>query len=270
MILFSILFFPDFLLEAKNRKSVASMGCCDILRKKMIKIAIVEDEESHRLLLQRYVERFASEASIEVQTTLFKDGLSFLAEYDTGFQIVFMDIAMPGMDGLETAKRLRSRDSDAILVFVTSLANYALKGYEVDAMDFLVKPIDYFPFYHRMERAVRLCAKKQKISLFLPTSDGKVRVQLEDVRFVESQLHYLIYHVGKESYRIRGSLKDLPDSLGKLPFVRSSNSFLVNLSYVDRVQGESLTLQGGEVLPISRSRKKEFLEALAVFYGDRK
>ncbi len=236
----------------------------------MIKIAIVEDEESHRLLLQRYVERFAKETSLEVQIALFGDGLDFLGRYGSGFQIVFMDISMPNLDGLETARRLRAMDTEAVLIFVTSLANYALKGYEVDAMDFLVKPIDYFPFYHRMERAIRLCQKRQKVYLLLPSADGKVRIELEDIRFVESQLHYLVYHVDKESYRVRGSLKDLPESLQRLPFARSSNSYLVNLSYVRRVQGDNITLQGGETLPISRSRKKAFLETLAVFYGDRK
>lgn len=236
----------------------------------MIKIALVEDEEQHRLLLQRYLNQYSKETGTALQIDTFGNGLSFLEKYGEGYDIVFMDIAMPHMDGLETARKLRAIDGKVILIFVTSLAKYALKGYEVDAMDFLVKPIDYFHFYLRMDKAVRLSQTKEKVSLLLTTADGKVRVVLDDVEYVESQLHYLVYHTKKGNFRVRGSLRDLPETLQKLPFVRSANSFLVNLSFIEKVSGDDLVLTGGVTLPISRSRKKEFLEALTIFYGEKR
>ena len=236
----------------------------------MARIAIVEDEEEHRLLLKRYIEQFVQETKTTIQVTAFSDGLSFLEGYGSGFDIVFLDIAMPHMDGLETAKKLRAIDKNVILIFVTSLAKYALKGYEVDAMDFLVKPIDYFHFYLRLDKALRIAKKAEKASLLLTTSEGKICVQVEDILYVESQLHYLLYHVGKECHKVRSTFKDLPDSLMRLPFVRSANSYLVNLNAVARVVGDSIQLLDGTKVPISRSRKKDFLQALAVFYGEKK
>ncbi|MBR1813100.1 MAG: response regulator transcription factor [Lachnospiraceae bacterium] len=120
----------------------------------MIRIAVVEDEKEYSDQLFSYLERFRKETHQAVSAELFCDGMSFLDEYKGDFDIVFMDIAMPHMNGLEAAKKLRQVDGIVCLIFITTLAQYAIRGYEVDALDFLVKPVTYELFRLKLEKAL--------------------------------------------------------------------------------------------------------------------
>ena len=120
----------------------------------MIHIAIVEDEKEFAQTLQDYIQRYMAETHTAIQTDTFHDGMSFLDEYSGKYQIVFMDIAMPHMNGMDTAERLRKVDSNVCLIFITSLAQYAIRGYEVEALDFIVKPVAYDLFKIRLEKAI--------------------------------------------------------------------------------------------------------------------
>lgn len=122
----------------------------------IINIAVVEDEQQQILNYQNYLDRFQKERKIMVKTHYFNDGLLFLEQYHQNeFDIVLMDIAMPQMNGLETAKRLRTVDKNVCLIFITTLAQYAIKGYEVDALDFLIKPVGFDLFSIKLEKAIK-------------------------------------------------------------------------------------------------------------------
>lgn len=132
----------------------------------IINIAVVEDEQQQILNYQNYLDRFQKERKITVKTHYFNDGLFFLEQYHQNeFDIVLMDIAMPQMNGLETAKRLRTVDKNVCLIFITTLAQYAIKGYEVDALDFLIKPVRFDLFSIKLEKAIKR-VNKNKESFF--------------------------------------------------------------------------------------------------------
>ena len=121
----------------------------------MIHVAIVEDDAQASALLQDYLKKYSEETGNGFQVSVFKDALSFLDGYVPEYQLIFMDIKMPGIDGMEAARRLRALDDSVQLIFVTNMAQYAIKGYEVRAMDFIIKPVEYSSFFMKMKRVMR-------------------------------------------------------------------------------------------------------------------
>lgn len=120
----------------------------------MIKIAVVEDELEMSNILVKFINKFFEENELYVKATVFNNALKFLDAYNFNFDLVFMDINMPSLDGINASKKLREIDSEVMLIFVTSLAQYAIKGYEVNAFDFIVKPISYYNFALKLTRAI--------------------------------------------------------------------------------------------------------------------
>ena len=121
----------------------------------MIRIAVVEDERESLDTVLNCLKRFEEEEGIGFVTTVFCDGLDFISGYRPLYDIVFMDIEMPMLNGMSTAKKLRKVDSSVALVFITRLRQYALLGYEVDAVGYLLKPLEYASFRRQIEKSGR-------------------------------------------------------------------------------------------------------------------
>lgn len=234
----------------------------------MLRIAIVEDSDADARLLRAHLERYSREHECELQIERFPSGLRFIEAYEPVWDIVMMDVEMPGLDGMATARRLRALDASVCLIFVTNLAQYAIGGYEVDAIDFLLKPLNYFQFALRLDKAVRICALRKGRSIAVDTQDGLVRLRLTEIYYVESQKHYLTFHTVNGEYRSRGSLRGLAGELPEESFAPCHASYLVNLEYVERIEPQQVTVHG-EVLPVSRSCRSGLLDAFARYLGGR-
>ena len=112
----------------------------------MAKIAVVEDNDTMRAQLCGFIAQYAQESGHQLDVTAFSDGAQLVEPYRPGFDIIFLDIEMPKLGGMPTAERIRRQDPDVVLVFVTNMAQYAIRGYEVDALDFVLKPVSYYQF----------------------------------------------------------------------------------------------------------------------------
>ena len=110
----------------------------------MAKIAVVEDNDAMRAQLCGFIAQYAQESGHQLDVTAFSDGAQLVEPYRPGFDIIFLDIEMPKLGGMPTAERIRRQDPDVVLVFVTNMAQYAIRGYEVDALDFVLKPVSYY------------------------------------------------------------------------------------------------------------------------------
>lgn len=162
----------------------------------MIRVGLVDDDRGHTQLLRSYLTQYGQEADIRFQVAEFFDGLSFLEDYDGQLDIVFLDIEMPQMDGMTAAKLIRKRDSALAIVFITNIAQYAVQGYEVDAIDFMVKPVGYFNFARKLERALGYLRRRTQRTILLSSEDGVVRLSASDVWYVEKDRDHLVYHTG--------------------------------------------------------------------------
>lgn len=232
----------------------------------MLHISIVEDDAASAKLLERYVKKYFEETGEAYKLSHYSDGLQFVADYSGDCDIVFMDIEMPRLDGMATARRLRAMDQTVSLIFVTNMAKYALKGYEVDALDFMLKPVEYFNFSLKMDKAIRLRRKYSGSSVLLETAEGVTKVEVSKIKYIESDKHFVIYHTEMGDYRVRSTMNDTEARLSGKGFARCGISYLVNLAHVNVVSGFSVTV-GKETLTISRAYKKGFLDALSVFYS---
>lgn len=232
----------------------------------MIKIAIIDDENAFVEQIRGYLQRFVGETGTECSLTPFTSGVDFISDYSPLYDIVFMDIEMPIMNGMETAQKLRQVDQDIPIVFMTNMAQMAIKGYEVNALDFMVKPISYMSFAQKLKKAVDYIKKNDNFSLALKTKEGFRRVYARDIRYIEVFGHFLIYHTMNEDLEVRGVLSQAADEMEPYGFLRCSNCFLVNLHYVETFDSNTVSI-GGMKLPISRRRKKDFSEQLANYFG---
>lgn len=232
----------------------------------MIRVAIVDDEPMIREQLQRFLDRFAAEQQEKIIVKTFHFPELFLNDYKPVYDIVMLDIDMPGMNGMEAARRMRQLDEKTILLFVTNLAQYALQGYEVDATDFIVKPVTYERFKYKMSRAVKRLARQERPRLLLRTEQGNVMISIDDVKYVEVQGHNVFYHTQKGVYRIRGSLKQSFEELDDPQFFICNKCYIVNLCYVAAVNGLSVSVDQ-DVIEVSRPKKKALMDALAAYHN---
>lgn len=232
----------------------------------MIRIAIVEDAAFDRQVLRDCLREYGQETGTELQITEFTGGTAFLEQYQEDLDLIFMDIMMDGLDGLTTARKLRRRDDKVLLVFVTSMLQYAVQGYSVDAMDFIVKPVTYTGLKLCMDRVVRRLNETTPVRLRFTNREGTHSVDAAEICYIESLEHKIVVHTVQEEIPSDMSLASAEKMVKALPFFRCHVSYLVNLRYVDRVSGNDVWVNGDR-LAISRYRRKDFLEAWSAWLG---
>ena len=233
----------------------------------MLKIAVVEDQQEVRDELCRFIRQYAAENSLQVEVLPIEDGAVIAEHYEPGYDIIFMDVEMPGLDGFGAAEKIRAVDADAVLVFVTNMAQYAIKGYEVDALDYVLKPVSYFAFSQRLERAISRLKRRERKYIALPVKGGVRKLDTSEIYYVESQDHDLTFHTRSGSFRSGLTMRQAEEHLSGAHFFRGNNSYLINLEHVDGVQDGCAIVQG-EQLKLSRPRKNAFLEALSNYMGE--
>ncbi len=230
----------------------------------MLEIAIIEDEEKEAVRLGGFLDRFSQESGVELRHCWHNGAASFLDGYQCQYDLVFMDIRLPDMDGMKAAQRLRELDSAVVLVFVTSLAQYAVQGYSVDALDYILKPVSYPAFALKMRRAVERCQQKRERWLLLNTNSGAVQLREFELCYVEIFDHHIRYHTQQANYDAYGTLKSVEGGLPRHSFFRCNNQCIINLRYVTKIGAGTVVVDGRE-FSLSRMRKKAFLEQLHRF-----
>ena len=229
-------------------------------------VAIVEDMRETADKLRAYFERFGKERSLQFNISAFESAEGLLSRYRPVYDMVLMDIQLPGMNGMDAAFRLRALDATVTLIFVTNMAQFAVKGYEVDAFDFVVKPVAYPMFALKLQRALNKLGNQADQSFMLTLENRAVRIASSQIRYIEVCAHRLIYHTTEGDYNVRGSLKTVEAKLNPQVFARCNSCYLVNLAHVQSVDGYTAVVDG-EALQISRSRRKSFVEQLGQYLG---
>ncbi len=230
------------------------------------RIALVEDDPLDAETTRIYFDRFAQETGLKFDLSWFPSGEQFLAVPGLEFDLVFMDICLPGMDGMETARRLRETGSAMLLVFVTNMANMVINGYEVEAFDFILKPVGYPSFTLKMTRILKKLTQRQDKRLTISRDGGVSHIQVSDIQYIEVSGHDLMVHTVNGKLEAYGSLNKMEEKINSPAFVRCNSCYLVNLRYVMRIEGNTVTV-GQDVLKISRPKKTAFVQAVNRYLG---
>lgn len=232
----------------------------------MYHIAIVEDEKEFSDLLEEYLKQYEDEKQTKFEVSVFTRAEDIVEQYQKKFDLILMDIEMPGINGMDAAEKIRELDEEVVIMFITNMASYAIRGYSVGALDFVMKPINYYTFSMKMTRALKRVPKKGLKPIVLTLSDGVKKLEAKQIYFVEVQNRMLHYHTDEGDYVVRGTLQAAETMLAEYSFTKCNHWYLVNLAHVTEVRGQ-IAMVGGFEVEISRRNKTAFLKALTNYMG---
>lgn len=232
-----------------------------------LSIVICEDEAEHRNLLKNYTDTLCRSLEIEAEITVFANSEALLADYPKHMDILLLDIMMDKMNGLELAHTIRKRDQELCIFFITSMAQYAIDGYRVRAYSFLTKPLAYEELRIEMTSAIRMLQKKNGKELLVKTQQSLHRIPSSQIIYAEVQNHWLTLHTADGTIEYSGNLSDLEKELQNYGFARCHAAYLVSLSHIRTIENDRVCLTNQATVPISRSKRKSFLQAAAEYSG---
>lgn len=238
-----------------------------------LKVLVIEDDDADADCLSSCLRRYSAEGSVSLDIRCVASAFDFEPERHPA-DLIFMDIEMPGVDGFSAALHLRELDRQTTLVFVTSLARHAARGYEVDATDFIIKPVEYGVLSRRMPRILHEVELRRRKTITISTRERTWTLDADDIVCVETTRHDLYYRLapgastGGEDPRVRGTIAEAESRLaGTGAFFRTSPACLANLDHVTSVGAADVHMDDGRAFPLSRSRRGPLLDALASRMG---
>lgn len=234
----------------------------------MLKIAIVDDDVFYINEIKAHIQRYQTEKGVNIHVTTFTSGFELISDYKPIYDIVLLDIEMPHLNGMEVAKSIRKADPHAVIVFITQTAKYAINGYEVNAFDYMMKPIEYTQFSIKFRAAIDVIDKREDFSLMVPLEDGRRHVKAQEILYIEVKDHWLHIVTKDGELMMLGSLKEMEEKLSQSHFVRCSKSFLINLQHVTRLRTDSVVIQGRYEINMSRAKRKAVQNRFVAYYNE--
>ncbi len=233
----------------------------------MINIAIVDDDKTYVECVKEYLKRYEKETGKAISVSTFSDGDAIVRQYDFQFDIIFMDVEMKFMDGMSAAEEIRKKDSQVVIIFITNMAQYAIRGYAVQALDYLLKPVSYYAFSQCLNKALSRKEKRETKTVVLDIKGGSARFDIKDIYYIETQGHTTTCHVVNGEYQLLSTMRGVEEILSKMYFFRISKWYLINLQHVDNFCDDCVTL-GKYKFTVSRTKRKDFLKALTAYWEE--
>lgn len=241
---------------------------CDIFgetgENMVINVAIVDDEQKERRKLRECLE-FIGKEKIKFAVSEFSGAEEFLLKYEPVYDVVFMDIQLGATDGIDAAKALRKIDATVIIIFVTNMAQLAVRGYEVDAMDFIVKPVEKLTFALKFKRVLGRLLPRENSKILIKQDGDFISVNPCALRYVEVDGHYVVYHSPDGAVREYTTLSAAEKKISAGgAFVRCNRGQAVNLRFVTAVRRDTVEIDGEELI-LARTQRNAFIKAYAEY-----
>ena len=250
-------------LKDKTQRRVRSM-------RSIYKISIVEDRPSDLTALRNALERYGKQKQVVFSITAYDSIEMFMVGYKGDSDVVFFDIELPGANGMEGAKLLRKLDDQVAIVFVTNLARFAIEGYQVNAVDYILKPVVYERFAVKLERILSRIQKQDSKYVVAKSVETTRRIDINEILYIEIMVHTLRYHLTNgEIVEVTGMLSRLEAELKDYGFARCKSCYLVNMKYIREIRGEEAVMINGDALKITRNKVKEFREKFMLYIAKR-
>ena len=227
----------------------------------VIRVAVIEDDRRSLAHIKDLLRCFEEENACRFEIVEYRDGDEIVENYRADYDFLLMDIELPLLSGMSAAEEIRKRDADVGIIFVTNSTQYAIRGYRVGALDYLVKPVDYASFAETMKRALLHRRTRKDQFLMLNTRGGRQKVRIRSIRYVEVRDHDLTYHTLEGDIEIRGTFREAEQRLTPEGFFRCNKGLLINMEYVDGVDGLDVCM-GSDRIRLGNNRKKAFMDAL--------
>ncbi len=218
-----------------------------------MRISIIEDEKVHRDLLVSYIDEWKISNRIETDVRQYESAEQFLFDYDVdnNFDVLFIDIQMSGMNGVELSKLIREKDKNIVIIFTTGILDYIQEGYEVEAMHYLLKPLNKEKVHHCLERVEK---RKNKDSFVLVHMDDEtIKMNIEEINYIEARAHRCV--VGKsngETLEIKESITEMESLLEGEEFIKCHRSYLCRIGSVYKIDKTDIYFDNGSNIPVSR------------------
>lgn len=219
----------------------------------MINIAICDDEKVQVELLEKYVINWAKENGIRIEVELFfnAESFEFLWSMDKKFNILLLDIEMPGKNGIQLAKKIRKEDNLLNIIFITGISDYISEGYDVEAINYLIKPIKEDKLYECLNRAIEKIPIEEK-TILIDVEGETIRLIEMDILYIESFSHSVEIYTLKDTYRVRKNISTMENELNQNNFIRCHRSYIVNLKHIKRIGKTDIILDNDDLIPVSR------------------
>ncbi len=231
-----------------------------------MKVAIIEDEQVHKKLLSEYLIKWSKDSGISIDITDFDSAESFLFEWEenSDFDILFVDIQMKEINGIEMARQVRQKDSDIVIIFTTGLSDYMEEGYEVGALQYLIKPINE----EKLRKCLNRVLEKKKVEQFVVvnTKDGIRKLNADNIVYLEARGHNTLMELiakegAKEVIELNDSLSQLESQLDGKQYVKCHRSYLCNIAKIHHIEKTDIYFDNGSSIPVSRRMYAEVNQA---------
>ena len=237
-----------------------------------MRIAICEDTQLHADILIDYIQKWAAAQSNQAEVVHYKSAEEFLFHWskDNTFDLAFLDIEMGGLNGMELAGRIRKQDRGMLIVFTTGLRDYILRGYEVQAFRYMLKPLKEKDCVKILDSAVIALQNKRADTFVIIQETQSRRFFKDEIYYFEMDNHYIIAHTTKGKFRYKERMTNLEQMLGEPHFCKCHRSYFVNLSHVATINRDQVEIDNGDILPVSRSRWEALNQCFLGYYNARR
>lgn len=232
-----------------------------------MRISICDDDIEFLKQFKIYFERYVEKNKENIQLVSFKSGAQFLDYFQQfgDIAIVFLDIRMEILDGMKTAQKLRKMDKKVKIIFLTSIGDYAIDGYLVNACGYIMKPLHYETLASELKKAITAVHQEDSSYYVEKNDNGFFKVYYDDIIYIETIGRNTLIHTEKSNVLSYRTMKVHENSLDQR-FIRTHISYIINMAYIDYAHKLEVKMKNGEFLPIAQLRRKQFYKKLSQYY----